>query len=159
MRFTTLIAAAVFVLPAAGIAECSQGHGLSDEQLNALDFRSVRDGPAGTVLDTGPYRLREVRYFRQNIFPDRNHWLARQANRYNTLTKARTIRRAFPLDPGDPVDETLRQEAERVLRDKPYLYDVVVLPRRVCSDEVDLDVVTRDRVDAHAQHRLQSLRR
>ena len=42
------------------------------------------------------------------------------------------------------MDENTRREAERVLRNKPFLYDALVLVRQVCADGVDLDVVVRD---------------
>jgi outer membrane protein assembly factor BamA len=88
--------------------------------------------------------LRDVRFVRQNVFPDRHHWLARQANRFNTLTREGALRQAFPIDVGAQIDETIRREAERIMRSKPYLYDALVLVRQVCPDGVDLDVVVRD---------------
>ena len=142
-----LLVGAVLAAPAAGWAEqadCTGGHGSSDEALQGLDIDDYRQREAAAVLEAGAYRLGEVRFFRQNVFPEARHWLARLANRFNTVTKDRTLRAAFPIDPGGDVDARMIREAERVLRDKPYLYDAVVLVRRICGEHVDVDVVVRD---------------
>ena len=36
------------------------------------------------------------------------------------------------------------RESERILREKPYLFDARVVPRRLCGDTLDVDVVARD---------------
>lgn len=123
---------------------CTPGHQLSPEKLVVLDFADYRKAPPRRALSDAQHRLREIRFFRQNVFPDRTHWLARQANRYNIVTKEPALRVAFPIDQGEVLDEVKRQEAERTFRRKPYLYDALVLVRQVCGSEVDLDVVVRD---------------
>ncbi len=123
--------------------QCSPGHELDDEALQNLNFDRVRQDLTGPQL-AGSHTLREVRYFRQNVFPSRDYWLARQANRFNTVTRESTLRFAFPVEPGDAFNESLREEAERIYRGKPFLYDALVLVRQVCGEFVDLDVVVRD---------------
>jgi hypothetical protein len=144
MRLVTTSALALLLLPAVLQAQCIDGHAMSVADLETVDFHDLRERGTSQLLEGAPRRLREIRFIRQNVFPDRNHWLAHQANRFNTRTRERTLVAAFPLNKGQPIDETLREEAERVLRRKPYLYDSLVLIRRICGSEVDLDVVVRD---------------
>ncbi|XOV83599.1 MAG: hypothetical protein ACFHXK_00460 [bacterium] len=134
-------------LPATAQPGCQQVHGLTQQQLDTFDFHAR--GEHTRAWTTWPdvntrYVLGEVRFIRQNVFPDRDHWLARQANRFNVVTNENALLAAFPFDPGAPIDENKRQEAERVLRDKAFLYDARVLLRQVCGATVDLDVVVRD---------------
>ena len=126
---------------------CIPVHGMSPEDLQNFDFhargensRAQRAWPDGAA----EYVLGEVNFIRQNVFPDRNHWLARQANRFNMMTNEKALLAAFPIDSGTLIDENKRQEAERVLRNKAYLYDARVLVRQVCGTKMDLDVVVRD---------------
>ena len=125
---------------------CRPGHGLSDGELAQADLVALAASDPGgeQSLPEGKFTVRDIRYVRQNVFPAQTHWLARQANRFNTLTRESALVSALPFRVGDEIDEAQRLEAERVLRDKPYLYDTAVLVRRVCASEVDLDVVVRD---------------
>ncbi len=132
---------------AAAAAPCQSVHSLSQAQLENFDFQV--NGEESRAWTTWPkpdaeYTLGEVRFIRQNVFPDANHWLARQANRFNTLTRQSALEAAFIINAGAPVNEAKRQEAERVLRNKAFLYDARVLIRQVCGQRVDLDVVVRD---------------
>lgn len=146
MRCLSLLLLVMLALPV--IAEpqqpCVPGHQLTPDELTMLEFPDYRKAPPNRALGDQQYRLRDVRFFRQNVFPDRTHWLARQANRFNIVTKEHALRVAFPIDQGEMLDEVKRQEAERTLRSKPYLYDALVLVRQACGLEVDLDVVVRD---------------
>ncbi len=121
----------------------TRGHGLLPGQLQNLDFDRYRN-KAEIQTNLDGTRLGEVRYYRQNVFPHKSHWLARQANRYNTLTRERALRQAFPLASGEVLSTQKVQEAERILRAKPYLYDAAVMVRQICGGRVDLDVVVRD---------------
>ncbi len=144
MRGFCILIVGMLLTPAGAAAtDCVPVHGLSDAELQTLHFnRYRRANPEHGLAAT--YVLGEIRYIRQNVFPERDHWLARQANRFNTVTRESTLRYAFPIETGAPVDETHRAEAERLYRDKPFLYDALVLVRRICADRVDLDVVVRD---------------
>jgi len=146
--FASIFAIGLVVeLPATAQVSCQQVHGLTQQQLDTFDFHArgehTQNWTAWPDADA-QYVLGEVRFIRQNVFPDRNHWLARQANRFNVVTKKNALLAAFPFDAGAPVDENKRQEAERVLRNKAFLYDARVLVRQVCGTTVDLDVVVRD---------------
>ena len=123
--------------------ECLPGHGMSHGELQALDLEQANENRRGQALARS-HPLRHVRFVRQNVFPRPSHWLARQANRFHVVTGERALASAFILRPGDPVDETTRAEAERVLRNKPYLHSAAVLVRQRCGGSVDLDVVTQD---------------
>jgi len=138
-----LLLAASSLSQAQAVSRCLPGHSFTADELAQLDFLKVHKRGESPQL-SGTHRLREVSFVRQNVFPDRRHWLAKQANRFNTLTRERALREAFPVDVGALLDETTRREAERVLRNKPYLYDALVLVRQICGDGVDLDVVVRD---------------
>ena len=146
MRFLKIAIAVLLVFPASvqAVEQCSAGHGLSPDELAVLEFPDYRKQVTKQTLGEVAPRLREVRFFRQNVFPDRNHWLARQANRFNIVTKETALKTAFPIAIGEMVSEIQRQEAERVLREKAYLFDALVLVRRICGAELDLDVVVRD---------------
>ena len=126
---------------------CVQVHGMSPQDLQSFDFQArgekIRTQTAWPA-DRAEYVLGQINFVRQNVFPDRNHWLARQANRFNAVTKEQALLAAFPIDPGTLIDERKRDEAERVLRDKAFLYDARVLVRQVCGNTMDLDVVVRD---------------
>lgn len=127
--------------------QCLPGHDLSLEQLADLNFAARGKQTQNWVRwpkAQPPYVLGEIRFVRQNVFPDRQHWLARQANRFNTITSEKVLLAAFPLNVGEEVDETKRQEAERVLRSKAYLYEARILLRQTCGNRVDFDVVVRD---------------
>jgi hypothetical protein len=51
---------------------------------------------------------------------------------------------ALPVRRGKPVNQRVLDESERILRAKTYLYDVRVIPWRMCGERVDIVVVLRD---------------
>ena len=122
---------------------CVPGHGMQPDELLTLDLETLTETSPGRSLP-GEYRLRDVRYVRQNVFPRASHWLARQANRFHVVTRERALASAFILESGDSLDEKIRREAERVLREKPYLQSAAVLVRQICGAFADLDVVTQE---------------
>ena len=129
-----------------GETSCTAGHALDENELATADLAALASREPGgqQSLPAGDYQVRDIRYIRQNIFPSERHWLARQANRFNTLTREATLTSALTFRVGDTINEDRRLEAERVLRAKPFLYDAVVLVRQQCGGLVDLDVVVRD---------------
>jgi hypothetical protein len=143
-----IVLAVVVGVPGAGsdarADTCVSGHGIEHDALATMDFDTYHAGEPQTALPAGTYRVGEIRYIRQNVFPDQNNWLARQANRFNVLTREAALSAALPFATGAVIDDNQRREAERVLRGKPYLYDALVLVREICGDEVKLDVVVRD---------------
>ena len=86
------VVATLLAVPAMGQAradaQCSPGHTFTAEELAQLDFLRVQKRGLAPQL-SGTHTLREVSFVRQNVFPDRRHWLAKQANRFNTLTRGK----------------------------------------------------------------------
>ena len=94
------------------------------------------------------YTVASVRIIRQQIFntdaASENRRLFRLANRWHVNTKEGTIRTLLLFGDGDKVDVSRVAETERALRAKRFLYDARVIANRVCGNDVDIMVVTRD---------------
>lgn len=76
--------------------------------------------------------------------PEEDRGLYRLVNRLHIPTRMTPIRRQLLVRAGDPVDDDLIRESERILRDADYLYDAMILPGEVCPDGIELLVVVRD---------------
>jgi hypothetical protein len=124
-----------------GAPDCAGTGAPTDQELAVLPLAKPVDT---RELAGGPFTVGDIRVHRQNIFPTETHWLARQANRFHPLTREHVLRAALPFRSGEPIDQARLVEAERVLRDKSYLYGARILVRRLCEGIVDLDVVVRD---------------
>ncbi len=94
------------------------------------------------------YTVASVRIIRQQIFNTddaaENRPLFRLANRWHVNTREGTIRTLLLFGDGDRVDARLVAETERTLRAKRFLYDARVIANRVCGNDVDIVVLTRD---------------
>ncbi len=124
--------------------DCQPAHNLTAQSLLTMDFAEQSNQLTPLLDHDKHYRLRDVRVVRQNVFPRERHLVARLANRFHTITRESVIRTSLPFAPGDMVNPKQLEEAERLLRFKPYLYDAAVLIRSVCGEAVDIDVVVRD---------------
>ena len=122
---------------------CETLSSLSAEALETYQFESDERTWRQLPKD-GQYRIREIRVVRQPIFEAPRDWVQRGANRYHVVTREKVVRAVLPVVPGATVDARRLDEAERILRSRIYLYDARVIPRRVCGDDLDVDVVTRD---------------
>ena len=71
-------------------------------------------------------------------------WLYRTANTLHIDTKPSVIRKQLLFKEGDPYQERIVQETERILRARDYLYDATVVPVAWDGHTVDLEVRTRD---------------
>lgn len=111
-----------------------------DDRYRDFDFLAERT-PAGL---SGDERILEIGFYRQNVFPDADHLLARVTNRFNIVTRESTLRAALPFVVGDRVTDEELEEAERILRRQRYLYDARVRVERRCEDGVVLAVIVRD---------------
>ena len=93
-------------------------------------------------------RIREIRIHRQPIFntddPDQDNWLYRGINAINIQTREAALASQLVFGEGERYSALRLDESERALRDRPYLTGAWVRPYRVCGDEVDVAVVTRD---------------
>ena len=94
------------------------------------------------------YTTGRVRIVIQPVFdpddPHENNVLYRWADRLHADTRPSVIREAILFRTDEPVTLSEMRESERILRAKPYLYDARVLPRRLCGERLDIDVVARD---------------
>ena len=117
---------------------------LNDHQLDWLQTVAIESDLGKLNSPRGRFAVRGVRIVRQDVFPVERHWLARLANRFHPTTKDRVLLAALPFAVGDVINEPILKEAERILRAKPYFYDVRVFVRQVCDAQADIDIVVRD---------------
>lgn len=127
----------------AAAASCESLTTLDGESLAAFQFEDPGEALEGLPRDA-VYRLGEITVIRQNVFEQAGNWLEKLANRYHWRTRENVILSVLPMTRGEDVNRRALAEAERVLRGKVYLYDARVIPRRLCGDELDVYVVTRD---------------
>ena len=120
---------------------------LSDQSVDELAAHAFEDAPAPVPrvdADT-EFTVGDIRIVRQTIFEsEADVWFKRAVNNFHTVTRERVIRSTLAFKSGSRIHGWQIEEAERVLRDREYLYDARVFPRRICGDVVDLDIVTRD---------------
>ena len=115
---------------------------------NALDNLEVADIEGWPLDPDVGYTVTSIRIVRQQIFNTEDaaedRPLFRLANRWHVNTRERTIRTLLLFGDGDVVDVSRLAESERALRAKRFLYDARVIANRVCGNDVDIVVVTRD---------------
>lgn len=147
---TLLVSLAALTLPAAG-EPCTELGGHDLERLKSLDFDEEESAVFSEEVRrelADPMVTGTVRVVRQPIFntalPAEDKWLFRAANRLHVDTRERALRDLLLFEPGEPVTIEQLEETERLLRARPYLYDARVVPRRICGNVLDVDVVTRD---------------
>ncbi len=147
--FATLVCVGYVAVASADDGDCQDLSTLDEAQLATFRF-DVRDDLAVTraLSHRRDYVVGEVRVVVQPIFdttdPAEDHPLFRWANRLHAPTRSHTIREAILFREGEPVSVSALLESERILRAKPYLFDARVIPRRLCGDRLDVDVVARD---------------
>ena len=129
--------------------DCTVYAEASEDELMAFDLDEVHELPPLARLDrTRDYVVGDVRIVRQPIFnethPEESGPFYRLANRLHIDTHEWAIAQAILAKPGERATVKTLEETERVLRAKPYLYDARVIPRKLCNDTLDIDVVTRD---------------
>ena len=104
---------------------------------------------SGHAIDRGrDYRVGDLAIVRQPIFhtdrEEEDNRLFRAANRYHVDTREGVIADVILFRAGDRATAQVLEESERALRAKSYLYDARVLVNRVCGDDIEVAVVTRD---------------
>ncbi|NJN51651.1 MAG: hypothetical protein HC809_07580 [Gammaproteobacteria bacterium] len=128
--------------------DCVDLSGRDAQALAEFRFTEVTSSAAETLSAKHDYRVGVLRIVRQPIFdranPKENAWLYRAADAVHADTRESVIRDVISFSEGGRVRVADLIESERILRAKPYLYDARVLPRRLCADTLDVDVVTRD---------------
>jgi hypothetical protein len=129
-------------------ADCTDLTTFDVESLLRYEFNAGEATPLATLDKNHTYVTGEVRIVVQPIFdmhkPAEDRWWYRQADRWHRDTRPSVIAQAILFESGTPVRVAALRESERILRAKPYLYDARVIPRRLCGERLDVDVVTRD---------------
>jgi len=130
-------------------ASCVDLSNLNDAELASYSFAVRNDAAAmQQLVPDHQYLTGEVRVVIQPIFdtsdPAEDRWLFRWADRLHLNTRTELIEAVILFRPGEPVKVSTLLESERILRAKSYLYDARVIPRRLCGDRIDVDVVVRE---------------
>ena len=77
--------------------------------------------------------------------PEKRNWLERSGNRIHRNTRERIIINALHLKKGEVVDPLELSEKEVVIRNLPYIADVMITPIAVPnSDSIDLNIAVQD---------------
>ena len=117
----------------------------SANQLGNVEVAEIEGWPLEPETE---YTVASIRIIRQQIFNTddaaEDRLLFRLANRWHVNTREDTIRTLLLFGDGDKVDLSRLAETERALRAKRFLYDARVIANRVCGNDVDIVVVTRD---------------
>jgi len=145
-----LIASTLPVAPAWSETPEDAGCQWAEQQPEDVDFdnpeQQLEKVPVLLIPDGAS--IANVRITSQPIFdtddPDQDGWFQRAVNVANVPTREGAIASQLVFSEGDRYEPSRLQESERVLRDKDYLVDAWVRPYRVCGDQVDVAVVTRD---------------
>ncbi len=92
--------------------------------------------------------IRRVHIERHDVFDEAteaaDNALFGAVNKLHLRTRESVVANDLLFAPGDRYDENALKESARLLRGKRYFHDARVLPVRVCGNEVDVLVVTRD---------------
>lgn len=142
----TLLALVLF-WPTLVRAEDSACHVIFTEQDPALfEFVATRAGIQ--FSDYAGRTIGDVTVVILPVFntqdPAENHFLYRAANFFHIDTRRGTVRRQVTVRSGESLDPFRVEESERILRQKIYFADAMIVPGRVCEDRIDLLVVVRD---------------
>ena len=97
--------------------------------------------PAGASI--GRIDIKRFNVFDLNN-PDDSQWYAKLANRWHWITREKVIRDMLLLRAGDTWSAQKAEESERLLRSQNYIYDARVRARKLCNDQVDVEVIVRD---------------
>lgn len=73
-----------------------------------------------------------------------SHPIFKLANRLHVDTRPRTVRSQLLFESGEELSAQKVEESERLLRNKPYLFDASITPVENTDGTVDLHVETRD---------------
>ncbi len=111
-----------------------------------------------SIQDSTRY-IRKIHIHRQNIFPDSlksKDLVYRLANDLHVVTKESVIRNELLFEEGDSLDNDIKEETERNLRDLDFLGDNKILIDTLYSDSVDIHVYTKDQWSTVVSYVLES---
>jgi len=104
--------------------------------------------PPAEVLEADGAIIGEIIIDNENIFdpsiPEEDRKLYRLANNLHIRTRPKIIRRQLLFQTGEPFQQRLLEESERILRSNSYLRDASITPLRFHDGEVDILVQTYD---------------
>ncbi len=121
----------------------------SNQQATAFDLTLADE------VDELPMRrlnedivIRSIRVNRYNVFdpnnPDEQNSLFSWLNSIHIVTKEQVVRDILHFTEGDPYQLVNQQGSERHLRGSKYIYDARIRPLRLCGNQMDVEVTTRD---------------
>lgn len=149
-RSALVISGLVFIGPCLGAELAGEDCVNSQVQPEGVDLDKPRDQLArqnDMMIPEGAL-IASVRIIRRPIFdtrdPDQNNTLYRTLNTLNTPTWESALRSQLVFEEGDVFDPGLISESERLLRQRDYLTAAWVGVTRVCGNEVEVSVLTRD---------------
>lgn len=112
------------------------------------DGQDAADLPDAGQLQQAGATIGEIVLDKHNIFnledPREDKWLYRWANRLHVVTRDRVIKTQLLVRSGEPFDQRLLEESERILRANRFIIDARIEPVAFDDGTVDLKVTTRD---------------
>lgn len=149
-RSALVISGLVFIGPCLGaelVGEDCVDSRVQPEGVNLDKPRDQLERQSDMLIPEGAL-IGSVRIIRRPIFdtsdPDQNNTLYRTLNTLNTPTWESALRSQLVFEEGDVFDPGLISESERLLRQRDYLTAAWVGVTRVCGNEVEVSVLTRD---------------
>lgn len=93
-------------------------------------------------------KIRSIKFNTLSVFdeknPNENNWLYLSLNKLHINTRPKVVRAQLLFEEGERLNVKKIQESERILRKRPYLTNAYILPVTVCTEHVDIVVVTQD---------------
>ncbi len=138
----------LLLIAAAGCAraesECQTFYERNDPRLfKFVDTREAIDFEAYKGLQISRIEPVVLPIFNERD-PKENNRLYRLINTLHIDTRPATVRRQLTLKPGSTLDPSALTENERLLRRNDYVSDAMIVPERICGDQLELLAVVRD---------------
>lgn len=129
------------------VASFARAQTESSEDCEPFDYGTLSE-PSSSYQQFEGRTVRSIVVERINVFdpndPKENNALYRFMNRLHINTKENVIRSQLLFGAGDTLNVADVAESERILRAKYYLTFAAIHVNRVCTEGVELLVVTRD---------------
>lgn len=103
---------------------------------------------AGAFEKLNGKKIRAIHYKQLNVFdetdPKENNRIYRFLNKLHITTREKVVKSQLLFEVGDTLNHQAVDESARILRTRSYITDAYIIPERLCGDQVDILVVTRD---------------
>ena len=110
-------------------------------QLDSLDKEHRVEAAQGK-------KISKINFYLLDVFdesnPDENNLIYNFLNTLHINTKKYVIRDQLLFEEGDIANISTLSETERLLRKKHYLTDAFIIPEKICDDQIEIAVITRD---------------